>query len=299
MRYRGRFAPSPSGPLHRGSLLAALISWLDARRAGGAWLLRMEDVDSERCRTQFPDQIRQQLRDFGLEWDAELPAQSTRLDRYREVLEHWREQGQLYACSCTRRDLAAFRGAGETCYPGLCRDKGLPAENHALRFRLPDDSAIEFVDRWRGAQQQDVGAQCGDVVMRRRNGDITYQCAVSIDDADQGITHVVRGSDLLPSTARQMLLIQSLGAIPPAYAHHPILLDHAGNKLSKSTGADAVNAHHAAAELSAMWPRIGYNCPADLAKAPVREQLYWALQQSKSPFPAASGTLPPFVQCSS
>jgi glutamyl-Q tRNA(Asp) synthetase len=299
MRYRGRFAPSPSGPLHQGSLLAAALSWLDARRQGGEWLLRFEDVDSERCRPQYTDLIRQQLHSFGLEWDAELPAQSTRVDRYAELMGQWWQQGLVYACACTRRDLAPYRGAGETCYPGICRDKNLPMPGHALRFRLPDDAQVGWVDRWAGPHHVDVATQCGDPVLRRRTGDYSYQCAVIIDDAEQGITHVVRGYDLLPSTGRQLLLFKALGAPAPHYAHHAIVLDQAGHKLSKSTGAAAVNAHNAGAELYQLWSSMGYSCPAELAAAPVRDQLQWALQQPESPFPAASGTLAPFVQCSS
>nr|MBV6630348.1 tRNA glutamyl-Q(34) synthetase GluQRS [Oceanococcus sp. HetDA_MAG_MS8] len=299
MRYRGRFAPSPSGPLHQGSLFAALVSWLDARRAGGEWLLRFEDVDTERCQPEFQNLIRQQLRDFGLEWDAELPAQSTRSDRYRSLVRQWWEQGRIYACACTRRDLALFRRAGETCYPGICRDKQLPMEGHALRFRLPEDAQLSWTDRWQGPQQVNVAAQCGDPVLRRRTGDYSYQFAVTIDDAEQGITHVVRGCDLLPSTGRQMLLLQALGAPVPQYAHHPILLGSDGNKLSKSTGATGIRAHDAPTKLHSLWQAFGYACPAELATAPVGEQLQWALEQPETPFPAASGTLAPFVQCSS
>lgn len=239
--YVGRFAPSPSGSLHAGSLLAAALSWVDARAHGGRWLLRFEDVDHERCKDEYKDIIRRQLSSFGLEWDAELPAQSTRRERYETILKSWARDGLAYGCACTRRELGAYRDSGETCYPGTCRDLRLPLEQNAVRFRLPEDSLVRFHDRRHGEAIQHVATQCGDIVLRRRTGDDTYQFAVCVDDMDQCITHVVRGDDLLASTGRQWLLMQALGAAsPPLYLHHPVMLEPGGRKLSKSTGAGAL-----------------------------------------------------------
>lgn len=245
--YIGRFAPSPSGPLHLGSLYAAVVSWLDARAHNGVWLLRMEDIDSERCRPEYAAIIRRQLADFGLEWDRELPAQSQRLEAYHEVLDSWWQVAHVYPCQCTRKTLAPYRVDGETRYPGTCRPTGThgrPAlktmTGMAIRFRLPEPSVAEFTDRAHGPLTQDVARQCGDVVIRRRTGDYTYQFAVSVDDATQGITHVVRGDDLLASVGRQIWLLQALGATPPRYLHHPLWHDASGAKLSKATGAEAI-----------------------------------------------------------
>lgn len=246
--YIGRFAPSPSGPLHLGSLYAAVVSWLDARAHNGVWLLRMEDIDSERCQPEYAADIRRQLADFGLEWDREVPAQTQRLEVYHEVLDSWWQRGRIYPCQCTRKTLAPYRIDGETRYPGTCRPASgsvRPAlkatAGMAIRFLLPEPSAVEFTDRAHGPLRQDVARQCGDVVIRRRTGDFTYQFVVSVDDAMQGITHVVRGDDLLPSVGRQMLLLQTLGVTPPRYLHHPLWNDPGGAKLSKATGAEAIS----------------------------------------------------------
>ncbi len=222
-------------------MVSALASWLDARAHDGRWLLRFEDVDSERCDPQYVALIRQQLLALGLYWDAELPIQSSRCAHYQRILRDWLQQGTAYACACTRRDLAPFRGHGETCYPGTCRNLHLPESGQAIRMQLPAVSRVAFVDRLLGPQIQDVAHQCGDVVLRRRQGDYTYQFAVSVDDAEQGISHVVRGEDLLASTGRQLLIIQQLGYPAPTYMHHPLVTDDAGNKLSKSTGAAAID----------------------------------------------------------
>lgn len=224
-----------------GSLVAALASWLDARAFNGRWLLRFEDVDSERCRPEHAATIRDQLHALGLAWDDELPQQSTRLPHYGSLIDAWLEQGLAYACRCTRRDLAPFRGHGETCYPGTCRSLKLPSAQQAIRMRLPRETRVQFDDRLLGPQTQQVAEQCGDVVLRRRSGDFTYQFAVSVDDAEQGITHVVRGEDLLASTGRQILIIQELGQTAPTYLHHPLVYDPQGHKLSKSTRASPVD----------------------------------------------------------
>ncbi len=277
--YIGRFAPSPSGPLHAGSLVSALASWLDARAHGGRWLLRIEDVDSERCKPEHAATIRHQLRALSLHWDAELPPQQQRLARYDHILSEWLETGVAYACRCTRRDLSPYRGRGETCYPGLCRDRGLPREGNAIRYRLPEPSTVDFTDRLLGPKQQCVARQCGDVVLQRRQGDYTYQFAVSVDDAEQGITHVVRGEDLLASTGRQMLLIRQLGLPAPRYLHHPLLRDAQGQKLSKSTGATALNLEQPRETLSAALRELGITPPPDAPRIPCAQLLEQALSR--------------------
>lgn len=261
--YRGRFAPSPSGPLHAGSIAAALASWLDARAHGGQWCLRFEDVDSERCDPAHIPLIRSQLAGLGLEWDLELPSQGQRLNHYAELLQLWLADGLAYACACTRRDLAPYRGDGETCYPGLCRDRGLAPQGQAIRFRLPPITEVRFVDGALGPQKHLVAEQCGDVVLRRRNGDYSYQFAVSVDDAEQGITHVVRGLDLLPSTGRQRLLLDALGAAAPVYLHHPLVTDPQGRKLSKSTGAAPAGLDGALGALQRAGQSLGLDLPPD------------------------------------
>lgn len=289
--YVGRFAPSPSGPLHAGSLVSALASWLDARAHNGRWLLRFEDVDSERCHPQYIELIRQQLSALGLCWDAELPIQSSRTQHYQHVVQNWLAQGTAYACACTRRDLAPFRGHGETCYPGTCRTLHLPEAGQAIRMRLPSDSRVEFVDRLLGPQTQDVAHQCGDVVLRRRQGDYTYQFAVSVDDAEQGITHVVRGEDLLASTGRQMLIIQQLGHPAPTYLHHPLLMDAKGNKLSKSTGAASIGLSNPQETLINAARQLSLNLPNVLPTTPLAQLLDEAITAWTLLIPNSSGKI--------
>lgn len=269
-------------------MLAALASWLDARAQGGQWLLRIEDVDSERCKPEHAATIRAQLQALGLAWDAELPAQSQRLNRYAEQLESWLSSDRVYACRCNRRALAPYRGAGETCYPGLCRGLGLPSTGHALRFALPRPARRDFVDRLLGPQSQDVATQCGDFVLRRRTGDYSYQYAVCMDDAEQGITDVVRGQDLLPSTGRQLLLLEALGAPPPRYLHHPLIHDADGRKLSKATGADAAEltdplaSLRQAAQALGLPPQVGaQHSVAALLEAGVRAWPDWLQAASR------------------
>ncbi len=273
----GRFAPSPSGPLHAGSLVSALASWLDARANNGRWLLRIEDIDSERCRPEYAEVIRRQLGALGLTWDADLPPQSRRRDHYREVIQDWLGQGLAYACACTRRDLSPFRRDGETCYPGTCRERRLEPQGQAIRYRLPDEAEVRFIDRRHGPQTQNVTAQCGDVVLRRRQGDYTYQFAVSVDDAEQGITHVVRGDDLLSSTGRQILLMRQLGHPPPTYLHHSLLIDADGHKLSKSTGADALDLTQPGAAIAAALRQLPLTLPDLASELPPQQLLDQAL----------------------
>jgi glutamyl-Q tRNA(Asp) synthetase len=244
--YRGRFAPSPTGPLHAGSLVAALASWLDARVHGGAWLVRIEDIDTPRCLPGMDTLILQQLAACGLHSDEPPWWQSHRGDAYAAALQTLQAAGCVYPCGCTRKDIDAVWAArgvyhepdAERVYPGNCRDglHGKPAR--AQRFKA--DGALHWQDRRLGAQVQDVGAAVGDFVLLRADGLWAYQLAVVVDDAAQGITHVVRGEDLADNTARQIELQRALGLPTPSYLHTPLVLAADGRKLSKQNGAVAL-----------------------------------------------------------
>jgi glutamyl-Q tRNA(Asp) synthetase len=268
MGYRGRFAPSPTGPLHAGSLVAALASWLDARAQGGTWLVRIEDVDGPRCPAGTAELILGQLQRCGLVADEPPQWQSTRETRYAQALRHLVATGRAYPCGCTRKDIddaLAAQGTlhqrhAERVYPGTCRHGlgGRPAR--AWRQRSDDGEggpvAIDWVDRRLGPQGQDVTHAVGDFVLRRADGLWAYQLAVVVDDADQGITHVVRGEDLADNTARQVLLQRALGLPTPAYLHTPLVLAADGHKLSKQNGAAA----HGRAAPRARCPSPGPRC---------------------------------------
>ena len=247
--YTGRFAPSPTGPLHAGSLVAALASWLDARAQGGRWLVRIEDVDGPRC-VQGADQfILGQLADCGLLPDEPPQWQSRRAALYQSALQGLLARSQAYPCACSRKAIEqalAASGAnrqrhGERVYPGTCRH-GLRAEAaRAWRFLAEGSNAISWTDRRLGPQQQDVAREVGDFVLRRADGQWAYQLAVVVDDADQGVTDIVRGEDLADNTARQILLQRALGLPSPRYLHTPLVLAADGQKLSKQNGAPALD----------------------------------------------------------
>ena len=277
--YRGRFAPSPSGPLHFGSLVAAAASWLDARAAGGAWLVRIEDIDAQRSSRAAEDAILRTLAAFGLESDEGVVRQSSRSALYREAFERLERAGRVFGCRCSRREIAdsAFAGEATRRYPGTCRD-GLPAGEwpRAWRVRV-DPGEIGFEDRVQGSCRQDLAAEIGDFLIARADGSFTYQLAVVVDDAAQGITDVVRGADLLGSTARQIWLQRLLGLPRLRYLHVPVALDAAGAKLSKQTRARGLTPADAARLLPAALAFLGYAPPAELARAPVAELLAWAV----------------------
>jgi glutamyl-Q tRNA(Asp) synthetase len=240
--YTGRFAPSPTGPLHMGSLIAAVASWLDARAARGRWLVRMEDLDRPRCVPGAADAILRTLERLGLHWDGEVMFQSQRLERYRVALEGLR--AHTYWCGCTRREIAdsslGLAADGAHIYPGTCRAR-TPRERRALRVRTTPEP-IAFIDRLQGRGEQVLERDIGDFVLQRADGQFAYQLAVVVDDAEQGVTDVVRGADLLDSTPRQIYLQRLLGYATPRYLHVPVALDNAGEKLSKQTGAAPVEA---------------------------------------------------------
>lgn len=254
--YRGRFAPSPTGPLHFGSLLAAFGSWLAARRAGGEWLVRIEDLDPPR---EVPGAAGAQLRSlhaFGLAPDGEVMYQSTRGDAYGEAMGRLLASGDAFTCHCSRSDLAATGGIHRRCVAAARRP------DPAVRLRVPDGTVVEFHDALRGQVVQRLDEEVGDFVLRRADGPWAYQLAVVVDDAAQGITEVVRGADLLDSTPRQVFLQQRLGLPTPGYAHLPLAVDAAGTKLSKSSAALPVDDAHPVPALRAAWLALGQEAGA-------------------------------------
>jgi glutamyl-Q tRNA(Asp) synthetase len=277
--YIGRFAPSPTGPLHFGSLVAAVASFLDARAAGGRWLVRMEDLDRPRCESGAADIILRQLEAYGLHWDGAVLVQSQRDDAYADALDALKAIGAVYPCACTRSQLAhAPRNAeGEMIYPGTCRN-GLPlgAVARAWRVRVPDAITC-FHDRIHGDLQQNLAHDVGDFIVKRADGLFAYQLAVAVDDAFQGITHVVRGADLLWNTPRQVYLQGLLGLPTPVYAHVPLITNAAGQKLSKQTLAPALPESGRNTVLAQALAALGHPAPADLAGAGAGELLAWAV----------------------
>ena len=271
MPYVGRFAPSPTGPLHAGSLVAALASWLDARAHGGQWLVRIEDVDTPRCIAGADQLILQQLATCGLVSDAPVMWQSQRGDAYQAALDALIAKGWAYPCGCSRKeieDAQALMGHARerhtaAVYPGTCRNglNGKTARAWRLNVqRVIDDlklpTPLTWQDRLLGPQQQDVAQEVGDFVLRRADGLWAYQLAVVVDDAAQGITHIVRGADLTDNTARQIVLQRALGLPTPSYMHTPLVLGENGEKLSKQNGAEALDLSNPLAALNAAAARL-------------------------------------------
>jgi glutamyl-Q tRNA(Asp) synthetase len=262
--YRGRFAPSPTGPLHAGSMVAALASWLDARAQGGRWLVRIEDVDGPRCVPGADRQILQQLAACGLTPDEPPVWQSQREALYQAALDQLVASGAAYPCACSRKDveqaLAALGAArsrgGELVYPGTCRAGLRGRTARAWRLRTTPQP-VQWQDRRLGLQQQDVESEVGDFVLKRADGLYAYQLAVVVDDADQGITDIVRGEDLADNTARQILLQRALGLATPRYLHTPLVLCANGEKLSKQNGAQAIDTSDPLAVVSAAVKMLG------------------------------------------
>ena len=256
MRYIGRFAPSPTGPLHAGSLVAALASWLDARAHNGQWLVRIEDIDTPRCVKGADQGILEQLSACGLVADSEPKWQSQRTHLYENALSHLINKGWVYPCGCSRKEIEdIYVSQGQdiarhsaAIYPGTCRDglNGKPARAWRLNVQAVMEAlhlpqTLQWHDRRMGHQQQDVAREVGDFVLKRADGFWAYQLAVVVDDADQGITHVVRGEDLHDNTARQILLQKALGLPTPIYMHTPLVMGENGEKLSKQNGALALD----------------------------------------------------------
>ena len=272
--YVGRFAPSPTGPLHFGSLLAAVASYAQARTQGGRWLLRIEDIDQPREPPGADKLILEALRTFGFEWDGTVNYQSRFTPRHQAMLEELLASGQAYPCSCSRRELAdAPRGPLGVIYPGTCRN-GCVSDDVAIRLRTHDDP-IEFVDRLQGPFRQRLESESGDFVIKRRDGLIAYNLAVVVDDAAQQVTEIVRGIDLLDSTPRHIYLQQLLGFSTPDYAHIPIAVNQQGQKLSKLTGAQALETDKSESILFSALQALSQKPPQELAAAPLREQWDW------------------------
>ncbi|MGZ4960037.1 MAG: tRNA glutamyl-Q(34) synthetase GluQRS [Methylomonas sp.] len=276
--YIGRFAPSPTGPLHLGSLYTALASFLDARHHGGRWLLRIDDLDTPRNMPDAIPKILDCLRRFGLQWDGEIYYQSRHVDDYLDAIARLQRQDRVYACICSRKRLADFPGV----YPGFCRGHRYGKDQpHALRVKT-DDEALSFDDRVQGAIRENPARHHGDFIIKRKDGIIAYQLAVVVDDHIQQINQVVRGFDLLDSTGRQIWLHRLLDLPLPDYMHVPIIVDSHGNKLSKQTYAQAVDDSRPAATLFLLLGWLQQNPPLSLRQASVEDILAWAIDHWRS-----------------
>ena len=268
--YVGRFAPSPTGPLHFGSLLAAVGSFLDARARGGQWLVRVEDLDTPRSMPGATDAILDELDRLGLHWDGEVTRQSERGDAYRAALSRLRAEAWTFPCGCSRRSIPS------SVYPGTCRS-GIPSGRspRSVRMRVTKDP-VGLTDVVQGKFSQRLDREVGDFVVHRADGIIAYHLAVSIDDAAQGITHVVRGADLLDSTPRQIHILRALSLPVPSYAHLPVAVHRSGRKLSKQTGAPSTERLRAAPLLAKVLDMLGQSPPIELREAKLDELWSWA-----------------------
>jgi glutamyl-Q tRNA(Asp) synthetase len=278
--YTGRFAPSPTGPLHFGSLIAALASYLHARAQQGRWLLRMEDVDEPRNQANAADNILRTLDNYGFQWDGDILYQTQRKDAYNEALQQLTAQDLIYRCICSRKDLHGLAEMGKygAIYPGRCEHQHHSAQSkHALRVKTHNDP-IAFSDAIMGDYKQQLKTDIGDFIVRRRDGLFAYQLAVVVDDARQNITHIVRGSDLLDSTPRQIYLQQCLHYSTPAYTHLPIAVNAQDAKLSKQTGAAGINETADIATLVDCMNFLGQRMPVELKRASLHAFWQWAFE---------------------
>lgn len=279
--YIGRFAPSPTGPLHFGSLVAAVASYCDAKANQGKWLVRMEDLDKPREIAGAADTILGQLEAFGFTWDGEICYQSQRSALYTEAFQQLNAQNVLYPCTCTRKEIADSSqqwGIEGVIYPKTCLTHAL--KPHAsIAWRVKTNAApIQFEDAIQGAISQELNTAVGDFILKRADGLFAYQLAVVVDDAAQGISHIVRGADLLASTPRQIYLQQLLGCSTPNYAHVPVAVNAAGEKLSKQTLAKPIDATYAASLLVETLQFLGQTPPVDLAQSSLSDIWCWATQ---------------------
>ena len=277
MAYVGRFAPSPTGPLHLGSLTTAVASYLHARKAGGEWLVRIEDIDPPRETPGAAAAILNTLDAFGLHWDRSVLYQSSRLDAYRSAAEDLLAGGSAFRCSCSRRDVQETTG-GSRRYPGTCRSRVTHSGATAIRARV-EPGTYTFVDGLQGPIEADVHAADGDYLIYRRDGFPAYHLAVVLDDDYQGVDTIVRGTDLLDSTGAHLHLQRLLGIREPGYLHVPILVDDGGHKLSKQTGAPAVGPSYTAAIAARVLGYLGMPVPPALAKASGPELWSWAVDR--------------------
>lgn len=273
--YRGRFAPSPTGPLHFGSLVTALASYLDARARDGEWLVRIEDLDPLRESPEAANQILHSLTKHHLIWDGEVRYQSARLATYQQLADQLIEQGKAYYCGCSRKELQANDGR----HPYHCRTGGSAPEDRprAIRYALANEHA-HWHDRILGGQHQTVRAEVDDPVIIRKEGFVAYQLAVVVDDIDQGVTDVVRGSDLLETTAQQRQIFRALMVSPPGWAHIPVVLNGQGQKLSKQNHAPALDDSQPAANLWHALTALGQRPPQSMRRESPTQILAWALE---------------------
>ncbi|MBI4192292.1 MAG: tRNA glutamyl-Q(34) synthetase GluQRS [Betaproteobacteria bacterium] len=277
--YRGRFAPSPTGPLHFGSLIAAVASYLEAKSRGGEWLVRIEDLDPPRVVAGAADDILRTLETCGMQWDGAIAYQSRRSDAYHAALHRLRALGKVYPCACSRREIAdsAVSGIEGPVYPGTCRD-GLASGKTARAWRIDTRGAdIGFDDAIQGRVAQHLETDIGDFVLYRADHVFAYQLAVVVDDAEQGITDIVRGADLLDSTPRQIYLQQLLGFPTPRYVHVPVAVNAACEKLSKQTRAAAIDAQRPLPALLAVLHFLGQNPPHDPGTTNIAALWDWAI----------------------
>lgn len=286
--YRGRFAPSPTGPLHFGSLIAAVGSYLDAKHHHGTWLVRVEDLDAPRCVPGAAGGILRTLEAFGLYWDEEVIYQNRRSAAYEEALQRLKDSGAAYLCCCTRREIAdsALHGVDGPVYPGTCRG-GIPQDKEARAWRVRTDlnpfpfslppSKIKFDDALQGRIAQHLASEIGDFVVKRADGLFAYQLAVVADDAFQGITHVVRGADLLASTPRQIYLQRLLNLPTPHYLHLPVAVNAQGEKLGKQTHAPPIDSAEPVAALLRTLAFLRQEPPAELSGYDLDSVLGWAI----------------------
>ncbi len=290
-QYIGRFAPSPTGPLHFGSLLAAVASYLQAKYHAGVWLLRVEDIDPPRQQEGATEEILAALDRYGFEWDGPVTYQSESEQMHHQVVSELRTAGLAYPCTCSRRDLAvAKQGPLGAIYPGTCRN-GCEGDEFAVRVRT-DDAIVEFVDLLQGTQCQDLGTESGDFVILRRDGLIAYHLAVVVDDFLQGITEIVRGIDLLDSTPRQIHLQRLLDYRTPAYLHIPVAENRQGQKLSKLTGAPALAVGKVNQILTAALDALGQQPPDDLAQSSLRDIWSWSIKHWQPDVMAGQTAIP-------
>ncbi len=275
--YRGRFAPSPTGPLHFGSLIAAVGSFLEARRHGGEWLVRIDDIDPDREQPGAADSILRTLERFGLRSDGPVVFQSRRRAAYDDALEHLRDRGAIFPCGCTRKEVLRLGrpGVNGILYPGTCRD-GLPPGRQARTWRARATGRIRFEDDFQGPVDCDLASDIGDFLVQRADDWPAYHLAAAVDDAASGITHVVRGHDLLPCTPPQLLLLDHLDAPAPRYGHLPVAVNLEGRKLSKQNRAQPLDDSTPAPLLHAALVFLCQHPPPALARGTVDDLWAWA-----------------------
>lgn len=282
IKYRGRFAPSPTGPLHFGSLVAAVGSYLDARFNGGEWRVRIEDLDGQRAVPGAAVGILNTLEQLGMEWDGEVVYQSTRTHLYHDAINTLQNMGLVYSCTCSRKEIAdsSIVSSQGLIYPGTCSAKDqrhFLSKMHALRIRTHNDP-IEFRDRLKGIYSQRLLSETGDFVLRRADGMFAYQLAVVVDDAQQQITHVVRGADLIASTPRQIYLQQLFGFLTPHYLHLPVAVNAMGEKLSKQTHATPIDISNGLQQLVAAVQFLGQKPPVEITEGTISSFWEWAFK---------------------